>query len=132
MYRPLFPDISTPITWFAFIDDSGARSPLIEYMDRLPEQRRGKLKGRMVAWAQANNWLVVNPEIMHRLKDTSPPVYEIKSHQERVLFVRCGSDAIAFGGYTKKVNWGKREQAALDALLKFATLAAAECGSTRT
>lgn len=129
MYQPLFPDVSTPIKWFAYVEEPGMRCRIAEFLESLPDQRRGKAKARMIGWAQANNWMVVNPELMHRLKDTDPPVYEIKSHQERVLFIRCGYDAVAFGGYTKKNNWSKKEQAALEALLKLAAAAAAECGS---
>ena len=127
MYRPFFPDISTPIKWFVYVDESG-KCRFCEYYEALPEGRRGKLEGRMVGWALANNWTVVNDKIMHRLRDVDPPVYELKCNQERVLFIRCGYDAIAFGGYTKKDNWSKKEQTALDALMKYAAAAAAECG----
>lgn len=102
-----------------------------EFMERLPEKRQAKVQARMIAWAQANNWVPVNQEIMHRMRDTEPPVYEIKAYQERVLFIRCGYDAVAFTGYTKKDNWGKRDQAALDASLRLAAAATAECGSYR-
>ena len=109
------------------------RCQFVEFLEgRIPEMRRGKVKGRMIAWAQANNWMIVNPEIMHRLKDTARPAYELKCFQERVLFIRCGNDAVAFAGYTKKNNWSKKEQAALDASLKLAAAAAAECRSHRT
>lgn len=127
MYRRLFPDVSTPITWFGFVESDG-RCRFEEFMNQLPEQRRGRLKARMLAWAQANNWMVVNDQIMHRIHGTTPPVYELKCHQERVLFVRCGNDAVAFGGFTKKDNWSKRAETALDALKHLARAAAAECG----
>lgn len=127
MYRRLFPDITTPITWFVYVEGD-ARCRFDEFCDKLPEGRRGKLEGRMVAWAQSNNWTIVNEKIMHRLRDVDPPVYELKCNQERVLFIRCGYDAVAFGGYTKKDNWSKKEQTALDALMKVAAAAAAECG----
>src|SRR5687768_13725646 len=129
MYRRLFPDITTPITWFAYEAPNGKCRFTDEFLAKLPEQRRGKLKARMIAWALANNWTVVNEQIMHRLKDTDPPVYELKCKLERVLFIRCGYDAIAFAGYTKKNNWSKKDQTALDASLKLAVAAAAECGS---
>ena len=83
----------------------------------------------MLAWAQANNWTIVNENLMHRIKGVVPPVYELKCFQERVLFVRCGNDAVAFGGFTKKDNWSKKDQTALDALMKVAGAAASECGS---
>ena len=82
----------------------------------------------MIAWAHGNNWTIVNENIMHRLKGADPPVYEIKCHQERVLFIRCGNDAVVFGGFSKKNNWSKKDQTASDALMKLAIPAAAKCG----
>lgn len=108
------------------------RCQVVEFLESLQEIRRGKMRARMISWAKTNNWMIVNPEIMHRLKDTNPPVYELKCFQERVLFIRCGNDAIAFAAYTKKDNWGKKQQTALDASLKLAAAAAAECRSKRT
>jgi hypothetical protein len=132
MYEALFPGVATPITWFAYLEEPGMRCQFNEFIERLPEKRRGKVKAHMIAWAQAGSWVIVNPTIMHRMKDTDPPIYEIKASQERVLFIRCGNDAIAFTGYTKKVNWGKKEQSALDASEKIAVAAANECRSDRT
>lgn len=129
MYRPLFPDIATPITWFGYVEEPSMRCRFAEFVESLPEKRQVKLTARMIGWARANNWVPTNPEIMHRLKDTTPPVYELKSFQERVLFIRCGNDAVAFAGYTKKDNWSKKDQTALEASLKLAAAAAAECGS---
>ena len=129
MYQPLFPDITTPITWFGYAEEPSMRCRFVEFVESLPEKRQAKLMARMLSWARANNWLIVNPEIMHRLKDTTPPVYELKCFQERVLFTRCGNDAVAFAGYTKKDNWRRKDQTALDASLKLAAAAAAECRS---
>lgn len=126
MCRTLFPDVKTPISWL-ICDESVVKHCFVEDMNRLSEVRRGKLQARMLAWARANSWLVVNEEIMHRLKDTDPPVYELKCFQERVLFIRDGQDAVAFGLYSKKVGWDKRAQKAVDSLLKLAGPAAAAC-----
>lgn len=131
MYEELFPGITTPIAWFAYVETPEMRCQFNEFIENLPEKRRGKIRARMVSWAQANKWTIVNEEIMHRMKDTTTPIYELKCFQERVLFIRCNNDAIAFAGYTKKNNWSKKEQAALKAFEKVAAAAASECRSHR-
>lgn len=132
MYEALFPDVATPIAWRAYIEGPEMRRQFSEFIEKLPEVRRAKLRARMLAWARMNTWTVVNPEIMHRLKQTDPPIYELKCFQERVLFIRCNNDAIAFAGYTKKGDWGKKEQASLEAFKKVAVAATSECRSHRT
>lgn len=126
MYRRLFPDQRTPITWFAFVEENG-RCRVEEFLRQLQDAERGKLRGRMLSWAQHGNWNT-NIQAIRRLQGTDPPIYEIKSHQERVLFIRCRNDAVAVEAFSKKGNeWGRKEHTLFDAAQQLFKAAEAEC-----
>ena len=126
MYRRLFPDQRTVIEWFAFVEPSG-RCRVQEFITQLEDEERGKLTARMIAWAQHGNWNTTISAV-RRLQNTNPPVYEIKSHQERVLFIRCRNDAVAIEAFSKKGNeWGNREHNLFKAAQPLFAAAEAEC-----
>lgn len=126
MFRRLFPDQQTAIRWFAYVDEHG-RCRVEEFITRLPDEERGKLTARMLAWAAHGDWNA-NLPMLRRLQAVSPPTYEIKSHQERVLFIRCKYDAVAIDAFSKKGNeWGKREWNQYNGGKHMYEAAAAEC-----
>lgn len=48
------------------------------------------------------------------------PLYEIKRHQDRVLFCRRGDDAVALTGVTKKADWDLRSDRVLHQAVRLA------------
>jgi hypothetical protein len=126
VYKPLFPGQVTAIVWLAYVEPSG-RCRAEEFIALLPGERRGKLQARMLAWASHGNWNSKVPFVKRMTVSISIPVYEVKSHQERLLFIRCGNDAVAIDGFVKKDDWSKKDAATLDAAMKLVTAAAADC-----
>lgn len=58
-------------------------------------------------------------------------IYELKSHQDRVLFIRCRSDAVAIDAKQKKDDWSKKDNNFLEAAVLIARAALKECGERR-
>jgi hypothetical protein len=85
----------------------------------------------MKEWARNGNW---HSPVGFLKKLTLPPkfsdmvIYELKSHQDRILFVRCHRDAVAVDGMQKKNDWSKKDNNVLEAAMLIARAAMKECG----
>jgi hypothetical protein len=127
VYRHLFPEQQTSIRWFAYVEEPNGRCRVEEFIEGLTEEQRGKLRGRMIGWAKHGDWNA-NIPAFRRLQNTTPPIYEVKSHQERVLFIRCRNDAVAVEAFSKKGStWGKKEDRLFAAAMQLFAAAEAEC-----
>lgn len=104
------------IRWFVSREPNG-RCRVLSFMDGLPKLRRAKLEGRMLAFSD-RGW-GAQAGFMKRVKVQSEhTVYEIKSHQERLLFIRRADVAIAIEGMTKKnTEWSNKELDSVQAAL---------------
>ena len=129
MYQRLFPDRTFPITWYAYVG-SNQRSPFLQFMEQLPTARYAKVIARMQAFAE-NNWRSFASYAKQIEAPTHHTVYEIKSHQDRVLFIRCRDDAVAINGFTKKDDWSKKDAATLRASMRLVEDAVRECTERR-
>ena len=126
MYQRLFPDRDFPITWYAYVEPNG-RSPFLKFMEHdLTVVRRMKVIARMHAFAESN-WRSLASYAKQIEAPTQHTVYEIKSHQDRVLFIRCRADAIAINGFTKKDDWSKKDASTLKASIRLVDEAVREC-----
>lgn len=125
VYHRIFPDRDFPVTWYAYAE-SLDRCPFFDFMDSLPMERRAKLIARMQAFAE-NNWRAVTSYAKQLQAPTKHTVYEIKSHQDRILFIRCRNDAVAVNGFVKKDDWSKKDTATLKAAGRLIEAAAREC-----
>jgi hypothetical protein len=130
MYRRLFPELALPIQWFAYSRDNGP-SDVELFLDGLPVARRGRVEARMRAWSELNSWTVKLPWLKQLQAPTRHTVYELKSHQERILFIRCGNDAVAICGFVKKDDWSAKDKKTLDAAMPAVDAAVAECSRRR-
>lgn len=85
----------------------------------------------MRAWASQGSW-DIRVEFVKRLElaasVTDVVLYEVKSHQDRILFIRHKRDAIAVDATLKKNDWSKKDQHFLDAAIEVAREASAELG----
>lgn len=121
MFDDLYPHRTFTIRWLAFCDRNG-RSRVRDFLDALPETRRRLLNGQMQAFADMG-WSARAP-FLKTMQTTSPhTIYEIKRHQERVLFVRCSNAAVAIDALTKKNDWSKKDANRLGAALRLADAA---------
>lgn len=120
MLRPAFADDDFPIRWLLHEDDATSRCRVTEYLDGLPAQQRDKVFARMKEWAKFGNWNVRVGFIKQLDAGPAVAMYEVKSHQDRVLFVRRGMDAIAVDAMQKKNDWSKKDQRTLDAAVEIA------------
>jgi hypothetical protein len=117
------------ITWFAYGESNG-RCRVRDFLSELERKQKvqwHKLIGRMKAFAD-NGW-GPRTNFMKALTQTFSPhtIYEIKSHQERVLFVRCESNAVAVDALQKKDEWSKKDNDRLVAAARLADAAMAQC-----
>ena len=90
--------------------------------------------GRMMEWARTGKWnnrvgFVKQLELPDKFSDVV--MYEVKSHQDRVLFIRCRNDAVAVEAMQKKNDWSKKDNNKLEAAVQVARRAMAECGAKR-
>jgi phage-related protein len=125
VYQRLFPDRDFPITWYAYVD-SNKRSPFLDFMKDLPAVRQAKVIARMQAFAE-NNWRSFASYAKQIEAPIHHTVYEIKSHQDRILFIRCQNDAVAINGFTKKDDWSKKDASTLKASMPLVDEAVREC-----
>lgn len=117
------------VTWFAF-REAYERCRVTEFLADLERKQNAqwrKLVARMKAFAD-NGW-GPRTNFMKSLTQnfTANTIYEIKSHQERVLFVRCKGDAVAIAALQKKNDWSKKDNDQLAAAAKLADAAMVEC-----
>ncbi len=114
------------ITWQVWVQASG-RCPFDDFLGDLQKSDRIKLIARMVAFAKMG-WDARAGLFKQMATKSSRTIYEIKNHQQRVLFIRCNDDAVAVTGFTKQTDWGKKEATTLAAAEKHCEQAAEECG----
>jgi len=133
LYRRAFDD-DLPICWFLYEEDATGRCRVQDYLDRRPAHERDKVITRMKEWARNGNW---NTRVGFVKQLTLPPkfadvvMYELKSHQDRILFVRCHHDAVAIDAMQKKNDWSKKDNNVLQAAVLIARAAMQECGERR-
>jgi hypothetical protein len=129
LYRRAF-DEDFPICWFLYEETTG-RCRVQAYLDGRPAHERDKVIARMKEWARNGNW---NTRVGFVKQLTLPPkfsdvvIYEVKSHQDRILFVRCHRDAVAIDGMQKKNDWSKKDNHVLEAAVLIARAVMQECG----
>lgn len=85
----------------------------------------------MQEWARNGNWnsrvgFVKQVTLPSKFHDVD--IYSLKSHQDRILFVRCHNDAVAVDGLQKKNDWSKKDNNILEAAAQIARAAMRECG----
>ena len=129
MYRRAF-DEDFPICWFLYEEATG-RCRVQEYLDGRPTHERDKVIARMQEWARNGNWnsrvgFVKQVTLPSKFHDVD--IYSLKSHQDRILFVRCHNDAVAVDGLQKKNDWSKKDNNTLEAAAQIARAAMRECG----
>lgn len=107
------------IRWYFFQKDGNGRCPARDFLDDLEVSDRDKVISKMETWAEHGDWnnrvgfikqVQYLPKMMRDLT-----VYEVKSYQERLLFIRCDDDAVALDGTTKKDDWSKKDDRFLKA-----------------
>jgi hypothetical protein len=117
------------ICWQLYADDGTGRCRVQEYLDARPVHERDKVIARMKEWARNGDW---NSRVGFIKRLTLPDsandvaIYEVKSHQDRVLFVRCGNDAVAIDATQKKNDWSRKDKNFLDAAIEIARAAMKE------
>lgn len=126
MYQRLFPDQNTAIIWQAYVEPNG-KCPIDAFFESIPTDRRKRLQARMIAWAEFGRWDSSVPWVKKLATKSPHTVYEVKSHQERVMFIRCANDAVAVQGFVKKNDWSKKDQHVLDAALLLVEATARDC-----
>lgn len=88
----------------------------------------------MTEWARAGNW---NTHVGFVKQLTLPSkfsdlvIYELKSHQDRIFFIRCHHDAVAVDAMEKKNDWSKKDNNRLRAAVLIARAAMQGCGAKR-
>jgi hypothetical protein len=85
----------------------------------------------MVAWATHGKWITKLKWVKQLQTSSRPTVSEVKGFQERLLFIRCGGDAVAIDGFVKKDDWSKKDRNVLEAAVRLVEAAAAECPGGR-
>lgn len=88
----------------------------------------------MKEWARHGNWNArVNfvKQLTLAPKVANVAVYEVKSHQDRILFIRCGVAAVAIDAAQKKNDWSKKDKNFLEAAVAMARAAMQECAGGR-
>ena len=120
-----------PICWYLYQEARTGRCRVAQYLAERPAKDRDKVIARMKQWAGSGKWLI---DIAYVEQLILPPklakknkLYEVKSFQDRVFFIRCGNDAIAIDAIVKKNNWSKKDERALKAALEIAEAAMKEC-----
>lgn len=121
------------ICWLLYRDSQG-RSRVLEHLSRCTAGDRDKVLARMMEFARLGNWdarvgFVKRLALEKRLDEF--PILEVKSHQDRVLFFRVETCAVAFDAFKKKDDWSKKDQRQLEAAVVVARAARRERGGNR-
>lgn len=120
------------ICWLLYC--KGGHCAVREYLSGRPAAEVAKVLGRMQEFARLGNWdarvgFIKRLDLPPRLNHF--PIFEVKSHQDRILFFRSEMNAVAFGAIQKKNDWSKKDQRALEAAVEVALAARAACGGGR-
>lgn len=86
----------------------------------------------MKEWARRGNWnsrVGFVKQMILPAKVNDVVLYEVKSHQDRILFIRCRSQAVAIDAMQKKNDWSQKDNNALLAAIQIARRAMKECGT---
>lgn len=129
MFRRAF-DEELPICWYLYEEDQSGLCRVREYLAARPVKERDRVIARMKEWARFGSWQVrlsyiKQLDLSEKLAKKAT-IYEVKSFQDRIFFIRCGNDAIAIDGIVKKANWNKRAQRVLEAAVFVAEAATKE------
>lgn len=129
MYLRAFAD-ELPICWFLYKEGASGRCRVQDYLNDRPPHERDKVISRMKEWARSGDW---NSRVGFIKQVTLPSkfeevvIYAVKSHQDRILFIRCNNDAIAIDARQKKNDWSKKDKNFLEAAAFVARAAMMEC-----
>jgi hypothetical protein len=98
---------------------SGSAGWFHDHCQGRPDSERAKFIARMTELASHGNWnsrvpFVKQLKLSDSLAKHGITVLEIKSHQDRILFVRDGNDAVIVHAMVKKDDWSKRDERQLE------------------
>lgn len=122
--RRLFPERVDRIPWLAVCGDDGT-DPFTRHCGSRQERDTAKLKARMHEWAQHGDWnnrvgYLKRLDLPTALAKKGVPIYEVKSHQDRILFIRDGNSAVVVYAMVKKDDWSKKDARVLEAAVEAA------------
>ena len=130
MFKRAF-DEDLPISWYLYQEAQTGRCRVAQFLEERPAKDRDKVLARMKAWARSGKWILnggyVKPLDLSAKIAKKATLYEVKSFQDRIFFIRCGNDAIAIDAIVKKNNWSKKDQRSLEAAAEIAEAAMKEC-----
>lgn len=118
MLEQIFPNTAHPIRWFQYRDDETHRCKVEDFLNKRPSSASTKVRARMEAFAQNGNWRTKVGYIKMLGSPNEVSIYEVKSHQDRILFVRRTNDAVAIRGMVKKTTGARRTKKSLKQLPK--------------
>lgn len=115
-----------PICWYLYRDGRTNTCRVEDFLVKRPAHDRLKVIARMREWAKLGNWNV-RVGFVKRLELPASSgdvvLYEVKSFQDRILFLRVGNDAVAIDATQKKDDWSKKDKKFLEAAVKVARAA---------
>lgn len=105
---PLFPGRNWEVQWTVAIHNDGTNLFDQYFSNRVMD--KGKVMRKMQDWA-ASGWGTHVGYIKQLSAERLPfMVWEVKNHQDRVLFTRSGNMAIIYDAFQKKDDWSKRDE----------------------
>jgi hypothetical protein len=121
------------ICWMLYCERPGF-CRVLEYLKNCTPNDRDKVLARMKEFARNGNWnarvgFIKRLTLSERLNVA--PIFEVKSFQDRILFLRQGMTAVAFFALQKKDDWSKKDQNQLEAAVEVAKAALKALGGSR-